>query len=173
MVLRRAAFLSSRLEITQEVKLKAMRHIRDDKAKNQMVKLALLAFAQRKSGATRLSGLGGWMSLKLRPIVEALHSRKLREDMSGELKVLADQGNLEGMFNLISGSDYFSRDHEGFVEAQNAYAIYDNELKNIKIRHGLSMNQNVQYQYGLYLSKIIGVVIFVATLIIMMPKNVI
>jgi hypothetical protein len=50
---------------------------------------------------------------------------------------------------------------------------YDTELKNIKIRQGLSMRQNIQYQYGLYLAKIIGVVVFVLTLIITMSKNVI
>lgn len=168
-----AAFLGSRLDISQEIKLKVMRHIRDEKARIQLVKLALLAFAQRKSGATKLSGLANWMFNRTKTIIDALHSRKLRKEMTNEMKNLADAGNLEGMLQLISSSDYFVRDHEGFIEAQKAYAVYDAELKNIRLHQGLSMNQNVQYQYGLQLSKIIGMVVFVITLLIMMPKNVI
>ncbi len=166
-----AAFLGSKLDITQEVKLKAMRYIKDEKVKAQLMKLALLAFAQRKSASTRLSGLANWMLNRSKIITEILHSRKLRKDIITEMKNQADAGNLEGMMHLFSNSDYFIRDHDGFGEAQRAYMIYDAQLKNIKMRQGLSMKANVQYQYGLYLSKIIGVVVFVLTLIITMSRN--
>lgn len=168
-----AAFICSRLDISREIKLKSMRHIHDEKAKNQLFKLAILAFAQRKSGASRLSGLGNWMMVRVKTVIDSLHSRRIRKEMTTEMKNLADQGNLEGMLQLISNSDYFIRDNEGFNEARRAHAIYDNELRSIKFRKGMAMSQNAQYQYGLYLAKIIGVVVFVVTLIIMMPKNVI
>lgn len=168
-----AAFVASKLDITQEIKLKTMRYIKDEKTKMHLIKLALLAFAQRKSGAARLNGLANWMLNRSKVIAEMLHSRKLRKDLLAEMKNHADHGNLEGMLHPLSNSDYFQRDHEAFMDAQRTYAAYDNELKMIKIRQGLSLKANVQYQYGLYLSKIIGVVVFVLTLIMTMSKNVI
>ena len=166
-----AAFLASRLDISQEIKLKAMRKMHDEKIKNQLVKLALLAFAQKKSGAVKLSGLAEWMAGRLKVIVESLHSRRLRKDMAAELKTLSEQGNLEAVLQLISTSEYFSKDHDGFMEAQKTFSTYDSELKNIRVRQGLAMNQNVQYQNGLYLAKILGAIVFVLTLIIMVPKS--
>ena len=128
----------------------------------------MLAFAQKKSGAHRLSGLANWMLGKSKPVTENLHSRVLRKEMAAELKTNADHGNLEAMLQTISNSDYFQRDYDGFSDAQKAYKVYDSQLKAIKQRQGLALKANVQYQSGLYLAKIIAVTVFVLTLIITM-----
>jgi hypothetical protein len=161
-----AAFLASKLELAQEIKLKIMKQMKDDRAKGQLVKLALLAFAQRKSNSGKLSGLANWTAGKLKSVVDSLHSRKLRKDMTSEMKSLADQGNLEAIMQLVCSSEYFQRDADGFAEAQRYFAIQDQELRQIRARQGMAMKHDSHYQFGLYLAKILGVLCFLTTLVI-------
>ncbi len=160
------AFLASKLELSQEIKLKVMRHLKDEKGKVQLVKLALLAFAQRKSNTGKLSGLGNWLASKLKNTIDSLHSRRLRKELGDELKVTAEQGNLENMLQLLCHNDYFQRDIEGFYEAHRNYVMLDSELKMIRARQALTMSQNSSYQYGLYLAKILGVLTFLTILVL-------
>jgi hypothetical protein len=163
-----AAFLASKLELSQEIKLKMMRHMRDDRAKNQLIKLALLAFAQRKSNAGKLTGLANWIVGKIKFVVDSLHGKKNRKEINSEIKALAEAGNLEGILSLIINSDLFSKDSDSFSAAQREYSLYDNELKLIKARHSISMSKDSHYLLGLYLAKLIGMMAFVIILFCMM-----
>ena len=163
-----AAFLASKLELSQEIKLKMMRHMRDDRAKTQLIKLALLAFAQRKSNAGKLTGLANWIVGKIKFVVDSLHGKKNKKELNAEIKALAEAGNLEGILSLIINSDLFAKDADAFSNAQREYGLYENELKLIKARHSISMSKDSHYLLGLYLAKLIGMMAFVIILFCMM-----
>ena len=160
-----SAFIASKLELAQEIKLKISKYLKDERAKIQVIKLALIAFAQRKSNSGKLTSLGHWFMGRMNPIIDSLHGRKNRKDFETELKSYADVGNIEGMLQLIINSDYFPRDTQGFAEAQQIFKAYDMELRQIRSRQGLAMHQDTHYLFGLQLAKIIGVLVFLVTIV--------
>lgn len=160
-----AAFITSKLELAAEVKLKVMtRFNRNENAILQITKLALLAFAQKKSKIQKLPGLATWMIEKLKVVINSIHSKTLRKEFSDELKQIANQGNLEAMLSLLTSSDYFARDDEGYADARNYYAALSNDLRTIKAREKMAMGQDSYYLYGLQFSKIVAAMIFIVSL---------
>ena len=160
-----AAFLASKLELASEVRLKIMNKFRRNEAiNNVIVKLALLAFAQKKTRVNKLTGLSVWIADKLKPIINSIHSRDLRKELQEEIKSVAAQGNLEALLNVITGTDIFVRDEEGFNDARATYSSLDAEMKTIKAREKINMSQDIFYLYGLQFSKILAAMVFLATL---------
>lgn len=165
-----SAFITSKLELASEVKLKIMaRFHRNETAITQLTKLALLAFAQKKTKVNKLPGLAGWMNEKLKVIINSIHSRQLKKEFSEEMKNIAGQGNLEAMLSLITNSEYFARDDEGFVEARQHYALLDADIKLIRAREKLAMGQDVYYLSGLQFCKILAALVFIVSLGLMVP----
>ena len=165
-----AAFICSKLELATEVKLKVMqRFSRNDNAVLQLTKLAILAFAQKKTKVHKLPGLGNWMLEKLKVITNTIHNRAIRREFQDELKNLATQGNLESMLSFINAADYFARDDDGFNQARQLYAALDSDLKQIRDRTKLNIGQDAYYVYGLQFSKIIAAMVFLLTFGLMVP----
>lgn len=160
-----AAFFAGKLELASEIKLKIMNRFRRNEAINtQLIKLALLAFAQKKTKVNKLNGLTMWVADKLKPIVNSIHSKDLRKELQDEIKSVAAQGSLEALLAVITGTDIYARDEEGFNEARAAYAALDSEMKTIKARGKITMGQDIFYLYGLQFSKILAALVFIITL---------
>lgn len=165
-----AAFIGSKLELVQEIRIKFMEKLGSQKAKKQMQNLAFLAFAQKKTGIQKLTGLTNYMGDKMSLIVDSFHGKTIKREVRSELKSVSATGSLEAMLQLLSRSDYVQRDVEGFRKARQEFSVASNEVRFIKDQQNFSRYYNSSYQFGLQLSCVISFLFLLSSFIYNLTK---
>jgi len=99
--------------------------------------LTLFASIQNFSEMSNLSNLAGWMMTLMDPVIEAFHSRQLRDAIKKDLEKISRQGDLVAMLRHISNTNLMKEDVLGFSKAQLTFMKLEKEKKvlNMKIQH--------------------------------------
>lgn len=116
-----AAFVSTKIDSTKEVKLNDL-HLVPALAQNpQLIVLYLLSQAQRKVGRPKLKGLSSWAALRILPLIDNFHSRTLRKRIREGLRTAAKSGDLEKIFDVLMDQRSVAENHTGFQQAVHRF----------------------------------------------------
>ena len=163
-----AAFIASRMDLGKEIRLGVRIEMMDKKSRDRLTKLALLGMGQKKAGIAKLTGLAGWVMKDLSSIVDKVHGKRNREDFKKELERVAKMGDLPAMMDVIANSGIIPRDQDEFAGAKQEYLLLTNELANIAKLKNLAMRHNSYFYSGLFIAKVIAIIIFVVVMVVKM-----
>lgn len=115
------AFLASKLNITNEIKLYDLAAIPEMAGNKTLIALKLMAIAQHRSGNIELPGLTHWITQRVLPSMQHLRSNTVR---GRTLQMLLDEA-LEGRTQLLSDllldGEIVNADQGGFTKAVGSY----------------------------------------------------
>lgn len=149
-----AAFLTSKLEISKELRVLELAGHPELFSDQRLVTLKLLALAQQKIGNTPLKGLAAWCAEMVLPIANKLHNRKAREAVIKEIKKAAASGIIERIAFILFKESLFSQDLWGYQRACNLHKYYKEsiaghedrtKLKKLAMLNGRSISVVVGY----------------------------
>ncbi len=127
-----AAFIASKLQIQNEIRLNEISSIPALATSRNMVALYLLAMVQERVEPMRLPGLTHWFSLRLLPLMDSIHSKTLRQKMKTMIANMAPLGLLQKMADLMITADYAEADSNGFEKALEQYRRNAAEIISLK-----------------------------------------
>jgi serine/threonine protein kinase len=128
-----AAFLASKMDILKSISnnIDQFPHFKDNKA---IKGLALLAHAQRKNGNPSLPQLSRWFAERLKPVIQILHSKSLRKEVTDELYKIAQKGNLAQLHKLLTNVRVIQEDMQGFRKARMKYFYNSKKIEMLNSR---------------------------------------
>ncbi|MCE9508431.1 MAG: hypothetical protein K8R48_09015 [Alphaproteobacteria bacterium] len=113
------------------------------KGKQTVGIMRTLAAIQQKFAVGPVPGIMNWLLSMTPPVIEMLHDRDLRRDMSRQLNRLRGSGNLEELLDLVDDHLLIQDDERRFDQARDEYknlAAEKNDLENyIKRRKNFGM----------------------------------
>ena len=127
-----AAFIASKLQIQNEIRLNSISSISSLANSRHMVALHLIAMAQNRVEPMRLPGLTHWFGVRLLPLMDSIHSKTLRQKMKTVIATLAPQGLTQKMSDLMIHADYADADCNGFERAVSTYHKNVAEILSLK-----------------------------------------
>ncbi len=116
-----AAFIASKLVITNEIRLYDLAAIPDMAKNNAMIALKLFAVAQHRSGNMDLSGLTHWIAQRIVPIMQNLRSAAVRGHTLQMLLDEALEGRTQILGDLLLDGEIVNVDQSGFQKATISY----------------------------------------------------
>jgi len=150
-----AAFITSKLGIQHELRINELAANPALAGNKSIMSLYLLSLVQDKVGtAIKLPGLTHWLSLRILPLLEDVHSRTLRQKLKNLLMEQARGGRLSGLAELVIYGDYVTADRNGFQQAwqkyqANAIKIEQYRSENLiakqSVRVGFSFAKGIAY----------------------------
>lgn len=151
-----AAFVASRLNVRNEIKIKGLsRHPKF--STNKYIQAAyILNLAQKDSGLKKLTGLTQALAKNLTSIAEMLHGKVHKKDFVDNINKVAKEGNVTSLYKTASDHYFILSDLQGFDEAKKKYLNLHIQLTKLK---GNNTIANLGYHYGLRLSVVIAYVL--------------
>lgn len=156
-----AAFITSKLDITKEIKLDAASRFRDKDIKDIILKIALLSYAQAKAESPKLAGLCSWIVSYMGPIVASIKSDKIKKEFKKDLDRVADTGSIKGILDLLTEGRHFNEDRIGYAQAKSEYLLLNNQMRVLTDPLQRKKRGNLYYFNGLYVAKVISVLVFI------------
>jgi hypothetical protein len=123
-----AAFLASRLKMRNDPRVPALLGHSSLSSDPRLVSLYLLITAARKTDIDRLPGLTHWLAVRIAPIFERVHNKKLRESMGKAFIDASKAGNLERFAQLVFDPTFLSRDEQQYLEVEKWYRYLDEQI---------------------------------------------
>jgi serine/threonine protein kinase len=156
-----AAFLASRLNLLNDLRTAADRFPKY--GNNATLRaLALCAYVQRKANTPALPGLTRWYSERLKPVVELVHSRSLRNELREEIDRQVTKGNLGTLLGLLTNVDVINQDNEGFQRAMIRYVRNAARIEELNKKG--STNKRAE-DLGLRIAMVLAYGSFIATVL--------
>jgi len=128
-----AAFIASKLQIQNEIRLDALASIPALALNRNMLALYLISMAQQRVEPMRLPGLTHWFAIRLIPMMDNIHSRTLRQKMNHMLGNMAPLGLMQKIADLMITTDYAQADTNGFESAVVNYRKNAAQIANLKL----------------------------------------
>jgi hypothetical protein len=162
-----AAFIANRIDLLDEIRIKAIQRFPELNKNPQVNMLALLTVAQSHGRIKALKGLAAWMSVRLGSYVEMFHSDSFRREIRSKLDKATREGNLNAMFKVISDPTYPTRDVNGYIDAKAQYRMMEDEIRKLGNpalveRHG--------YHHGLRAAMLFSYVVLAATTLLALAR---
>lgn len=157
-----AAFIASRLNLQDEIRIKSIRHFPHFAKSPQILVLALLTLAQSESKTRNLHNLCKWLIKRIGPLVATIQSKSIRKDFQTAIDQAAKAGDLHHLFNVVTSPNYVKKDAFGFSEAQKQYQMFSKEIYALKKQDSI---ERVAYQHGLKIAVMTSYVVCFSTLI--------
>lgn len=125
-----AAFLASKMDILKAINTSVDQfpHLKDNK---HLKALALLAHAQRKHNNPPLPHLTRWCAQRLKPVLNMMHSKSLRDEMIEEIDKLSLKGNLALLHKLLTNVRIIKEDVDGFRRARMKYLYNTRKIEQL------------------------------------------
>ncbi|PIR33215.1 MAG: hypothetical protein COV36_03035, partial [Alphaproteobacteria bacterium CG11_big_fil_rev_8_21_14_0_20_44_7] len=159
-----ASFLASKMDVTTDLTANIQLRLPERSMMDQISKLTLLAFAQRKAEIPKLAGLASWITARMENIVNTISNKKLRKEFKSDLERVARMGDLTKLVEIIAKGEHFRRDYEGLREAKHNYNVINQKINYLRASK-LRAKKNSTYHYnGLYIAKIISIFVLLITL---------
>lgn len=160
-----AAFLASKLGLTQEVKVNFKYKVNNMKATTQLTKMAIFSYAQKRTNIVRLNGLCDWLVDGMEEIFTLIKSKKNRKEFQKEISRVAKSGSISAVLESIISSGMIDRDIDELAVARNEYSLLTNEINRIAQAKRLAMRNNSYFYAGLFIAKVIAIIAFVTILV--------
>ncbi len=136
-----AAFAAAHTKSMSERVLQALGN-RDDPVMHNLGIIAFLATLQDTYGPQHLPHLTRWAGQYTGPIVQSLHSQKLRKILADNISKALASGNLISLLQVVDDGDLRARDERGYAVARREYAVAVQEFAWLE-QGGLSHPDNV------------------------------
>ncbi len=155
-----AAFIASHINLTDEMKIKSLQNFPRIAKHPGVMMLGLLTVAQSEARVKSVKGVTEWMKGLISAFSEDLHSKFIRKEMQGKLRVAAKDGKLATLFQAISNPVFIQRDASGFREARMQYKALGAQIQQLKTQGHI---RRVAYQLGLRISVTISYLVCIAS----------
>ncbi|MDX2073650.1 MAG: hypothetical protein SFX19_04710 [Alphaproteobacteria bacterium] len=116
-----AAFVASKLGITNEIKLYDLSAIPVIANNKSLIALKLFAVAQHRSGNIELNGLTHWIAQRVLPSMQHLRSNTMRGRTLQMLLDEATEGRTQRLSDLLLDGEIINADQSGFQKALANY----------------------------------------------------
>lgn len=157
-----AAFIASRLNLQDEIRIKSIRHFPHFAKSPQILVLALLTLAQTESKTRNLHSLTKWLIKRIGPLVATIQSKSIRKDFQTAIDQAGKAGDLHHLFNVVTSPNFVKKDAFGFSEAVKQYQMFSKEIFALKKQDSI---ERVAYQHGLKIAVMTSYVVCFSTLI--------
>jgi hypothetical protein len=127
-----SAFLTSKLNISNEVRINELNTFPELADNPKLITLKLLLYAQHKAGEPLLKGLACWIALQTLPLLNHIHKRSLRRTLQADLREATSQGTLQAIANVMFNVDIYVADHNEFQKATQDYAARNLQITELK-----------------------------------------
>lgn len=116
-----AAFIASKLGITNEIKLYDLAAIPSIASNKALIALKLFAIAQHRSGNIELPGLTHWIAQRVLPSMQHLHSNTMRGRTLEMLLEEATDGRTQLLSDLLLDGEIINADQTGYQRATASF----------------------------------------------------
>lgn len=127
-----AAFLTSKLAITNEIKLYDLQATPGIANNQALVALKLFAVAQHRSGNIELAGLTHWIAQRALPSMQYIRSQTIRGRTLQMLLDEALEGRTQTLSDLLLDGEIVNVDNDGFQKAVNNYSRNADRIERYK-----------------------------------------
>ncbi len=127
-----AAFLTSKLEITKELRVLELAGHPDLVLDQRLIMLKLLAQAQQKMNNQPLKGLAVWVAATIMPIAQKLHQKSSRELLIKEIKQATKTGLLGTIAFLVFRDKIFTDDRREFLRVKHLYQYHKDSIVSLQ-----------------------------------------
>ncbi len=157
-----AAFIASRIDLTEDIRVKTLKNFPQLGKQLQVSILGLLTVAQVESRIPQLKGLTDWMHRRLSSLIDLLHNRALRREMKQKMQQAAKEGTLTALFRVVADPAYARRDFYGFHEARKHYRQLGAEIARLQKQSNI---ERMAYQIGLRIAVTFSYLAAISTLL--------
>ena len=156
-----AAFISSKMDISQEISIDATMRFKKREQKDMLIKIALLSYAQSRADIPRLNGLCGWIASRIGILAKIIKSKSLRKQFLKEIDKVAANGNVRSILDFIVEGKYFDLDNVNYTEAKSNYIALSSQYKALTDIKQRQMRSKLYYYNGLFIAKVMSVLVFI------------
>jgi hypothetical protein len=128
--------------------------------------LRTLAAIQRKFATGSVPGVCNWLISMTPPLIELIHNRDLRQDMTRQVNRMTGSGNLSALLEVLDDRVLIQNDINRFEGARNEYRILVYEKR--EIENYLKKRRNFGKATGRQVSMIFSAFLSVAVITIYM-----
>lgn len=157
-----AAFIASKLDLSDDMKIKSLQNFPHISRNPQVLMVGLLTVAQAESRVKSARNLTTWLSNRLSTMIGSLHSKGIKKEIKGKIKSASGEGNMNSIFKIIANPSYAKRDHTGYKEAKNQYRMLVMEVAKLKSKSNI---QRLAYQIGLKIAVTISYLVCAMTML--------
>ncbi len=163
-----AAFISSRLNLTDDIRIKALKNFPHVGKNPQVLMVGLLTVAQNEAHLQQLPKLAAWMETRLSTLLDKLHSKGIRRETQGKIRHAVKEGKMSTLFKVVSDPVFARRDLYGFHEARQQYRSLVTKINHLGHQSNI---ERVAYQRGLRISVGIAYLVCTVTALYLMLKS--
>jgi hypothetical protein len=116
-----AAFLAHKLTRRNDPRVQSLKDHPTLAADPRLISLDLLSMAVRESNLRRLPGLTHWAALRVAPIFDRVHNRRLRNSIQAAFIRASKAGNLSTLSRLVFDPSFLASDERQFLEIEKWY----------------------------------------------------
>jgi hypothetical protein len=157
-----AAFIASKLNLEDEVRIKSVRNYPQFAKSTQLLMMAILTLGQAESKTRNLKNLCRWMQKRTEPLIAAIQGKTIRKEFQEAITEEVKTGDLQRLFSAITSPNFIKRDAFGMAEAMKEYQRYANEINALVKQEAI---ERVAYSYGLKVAVLTGYTVCFGTLL--------
>lgn len=155
-----AAYLTAKLGLFRDQKSFELKEKAELMGNQELKVIRLLAKAQGRM-QLKLSGLTLWAGLRILNMMEHVHSRRFRKNITSDIRKYADEGRIAYILQVFFNEKMLVDDNNGFVQAWSVYHRNKIKIQQFKNRDFIKkMSDRVGYR----LSSLIGTMMLLYSL---------
>lgn len=157
-----AAFIASKLNLEDEVRIKSIRDYPQFAKSPQLLMMAILTLGQAEAKTRNLKNLCRWLQKRAEPLINSVQGKTIRKEFTQAIAEEVKTGDIQCLFGVITSPNFIKRDAFGMVEAIKEYQRYTNEIAALAKQDAI---ERVAYSYGLKVAVLTGYTVFFGTLL--------
>lgn len=131
-----AAYLTAKMGLFKDQKSFELKE-KAELMNNQELKIIrLLAKAQERTHV-KLPGLTLWIGLRILSMVEHIHSRRFRKNITSDIRKYADEGKISYVLQIFFNEKLLGEDNSGFLNAWQMYHRNKTKIQHYKNRDSI------------------------------------
>ena len=156
-----AAFIASKLNLEDEIRIKSVRHYPQFAKSPQLLMMAILTLGQAESKTRNLKNLCVWVQKRIEPLIASVQGKTIRKEYQQMIAEEVKTGDIQRVFGVITSPNFIKRDAFGMGEAIKDYQRYTDEINALKKQDSI---ERVAYGYGLKIAALTGYVVCFGTM---------
>lgn len=161
-------FLASRLELTNEIRIKGLKRFPHMAVHPCIQSLALFVLGLKRASIRMLPQMTKAYSAQLSEVMEVLRSVSIREEIRTEYKRLIQDGSLGLLLKATSNPDYLIKDKMGYKRAIKEYRMLVYRKMAANNRTHVS---NTGFRYGLQITVLISYLLLAVEVLYLVAVN--
>jgi len=144
-----------------------------DKGKQMIGVLRALAAIQRRFATGPVPGVCNWLISMTPPLIELVHNRELRQDMTRQVNRMMGGGNLSALLEVLDDHLLIQDDMNRFDRARNEYKILVYEKSEIEnyLRKRRNFGKETGRQVSMIFSSFLSVAVITIYVVLRFTKG--